>query len=151
MWYLFNKVNIRVLFFENCFILRWKIFFKKIFSCTVISQWRRGIVVITTAQLHSSKPELRFCAGSYPARSVSEIQGGEDLWQWSRLEIRLKAFRWSTMPQKQFIIINSSSFAFKAKQQKSTREVIVKVERYDHKAILLTEKLNFGETLQNHF
>ena len=31
------------------------------------------------------------------------------------------------------------------------REVIVKVERYDHKAILLTEKLNFGETLQNHF
>ena len=114
----FNKVNIRVLFFENCFILRWKIFFKKIFSCTVISQWRRRIVVITTAQLHSSKPELRFCAGSYPARSVSEIQGGEDLWQWSRLEIRLKAFRWSTMPQKQFIIINSSSFAFKAKQQK---------------------------------
>ena len=26
--------------------------------------WRRGVVVITTAQLHSSKSELRFCAGS---------------------------------------------------------------------------------------
>ena len=41
--------------------------------------WRRGIVVITTAQLHSTKPELRFCAGSKPARGVSEIRDGEDL------------------------------------------------------------------------
>ena len=46
----------------------------------------------------------------------------------------------------QFIII-----CFQSETAKSTREVIVKVERYDHKAILLTEKLNFGETLQNHF
>ena len=38
-----------------------------------------GIVVITTAQLHSTKPELRFCAGSNPARGVSEICNGEDL------------------------------------------------------------------------
>ena len=76
---------------------------------TVVNQtercWRRGVVVITTAQLHSTKPELRFCAGSNPARGVSEIRDGEDLWQWSRLEIRLNAFRRSTMPQKQFIII----------------------------------------------
>ena len=28
------------------------------------------LVVITTAQLHSTKPELRFCAGSNPARRV---------------------------------------------------------------------------------
>ena len=34
---------------------------------------RRGIMVITTAHLHSTKPELRFCAGSNPARGVSEI------------------------------------------------------------------------------
>ena len=40
---------------------------------------RRGAVVITTAQLHSSKPELRFCTGSNPARGVSEIRDGEDL------------------------------------------------------------------------
>ena len=33
----------------------------------------------TTAQLHSTKPELRFCAGSNPARGVSEIRDGEDL------------------------------------------------------------------------
>ena len=52
--------------------------------------WRRGVVVIATAQLHSTKPELRFCAGSSPARGVSEIRDGEDLWQWSRLEIRLR-------------------------------------------------------------
>ena len=41
--------------------------------------WRCGVVVITTAQLHSTKPELRFCAGSNPARGVSEIRDGEDL------------------------------------------------------------------------
>ena len=40
---------------------------------------RRGVVVITTAQLHSIKSELRFCAGSNPARGVSEIRDGEDL------------------------------------------------------------------------
>ena len=28
-----------------------------------------------------------------------------DLWQWLLLEIRLNAFRWSTIPHKQFIII----------------------------------------------
>ena len=42
--------------------------------------WRRGVVVIiTTAQLHPTKPELRFCAGSNPACSVPEICNGGDL------------------------------------------------------------------------
>ena len=41
--------------------------------------WCRGVVVITTAQLHSTKPELRFCAGSNPFCGVSEICDGEDL------------------------------------------------------------------------
>ena len=63
------------------------------------------VAIITTAQLNSTKPELRFCAGSNPARGVSEIRDGEDLWQWSRLEIRLNAFHRSTIPQKQFFII----------------------------------------------
>ena len=67
--------------------------------------WWRGAVVITTAQLHSTKAELRFCAGSNPTRGVSEIRNSEDLWKWLRLEIRLNAFRRSTIPQKQFIII----------------------------------------------
>ena len=39
----------------------------------------RGAVVITSAQLHSTKYELRFCAGSNPARGVSEICDGENL------------------------------------------------------------------------
>ena len=38
-----------------------------------------GVVVITTAQLHLTKPELRFCAGSSPAPGVLEIRDGEDL------------------------------------------------------------------------
>ena len=41
--------------------------------------WSRGVVVITAAQLHSTKPELRLCAGSNPARGVSEIRDAEDL------------------------------------------------------------------------
>ena len=63
------------------------------------------VVVIATAQLYLTKPELRFCASSNPACGVSEIHNGEDLWQWSWLEIRLNTFRQSTIPQKQFIII----------------------------------------------
>ena len=34
--------------------------------------WCHGVVVITTVQLHSTKPELRFCAGSNPARLVGD-------------------------------------------------------------------------------
>ena len=36
-------------------------------------------MVITTKQLHSAKPEVRFCAGSNPARGLLEICDGEDL------------------------------------------------------------------------
>ena len=41
--------------------------------------WRHGVVVITAAQLHTTKLELRFCAGSNPARGVSVIHDGEGL------------------------------------------------------------------------
>ena len=44
-------------------------------SCQV----RHGVVVITTAKLDLSKPELEFCAGSNPARGMSEIRDGDDL------------------------------------------------------------------------
>ena len=64
----------------------WKTFAKN-------NPWRHGVVVITTAQLHSTKPELRFCAVSNPVCDVSEIRHDEDLWQWSQLEIRLNVFR----------------------------------------------------------
>ena len=45
----------------------------------VVFMWRCGVVVIITAQLHSTKPELSSRAGSNPARSLSEIRDGEDL------------------------------------------------------------------------
>ena len=41
--------------------------------------WRSGVMVITTAQLHSTKPELRFCAGSNPGRGELDIRHSEDL------------------------------------------------------------------------
>ena len=40
---------------------------------------RRGLVVITTAQIHLIKSELRLCTGSSPARGVLEIRDDEDL------------------------------------------------------------------------
>ena len=66
---------------------------------------RSGVAVFTTVQPHSTKSGLRFCAGSNPARGMPDIWDGEDLWQWSQLEIRLNAFCWITIPQKQNIII----------------------------------------------
>ena len=38
-----------------------------------------GVGVITTAQLHSTKPEIRFCADSNPVRGMSGFRDGEDL------------------------------------------------------------------------
>ena len=49
------------------------------FSICHWNLWRRGVLVISTAQLRSTKLELRFCAGSNPVGGVSEIRDGEDL------------------------------------------------------------------------
>ena len=43
---------------------------------------------MTTAQIHSTQPKFRFCAGSNPARGMLEIR-----------DIMLSPFRWSTTPQ----------------------------------------------------
>ena len=67
------------------------------FSKTILP---RSVVVITTAQLHSFKPELRFCASSNPVHGVTQIRDNEDLWRWSRLELTLNVFRRSNTPQK---------------------------------------------------
>ena len=41
--------------------------------------WLRGVVAINIAQLHSTMPRLRYCAGSKTACGVSEIHDGEDI------------------------------------------------------------------------
>ena len=64
------------------------------------------LVVITTAQRHSTKHELRFREGLDPASGVSEIRDGGVLWQWSQLEIMLNVFRRSTILQ------NNSSLSY---------------------------------------
>ena len=48
-------------------------------SCLSLESVGRGVVVITTAQLDSTRPELRFCAGLNPDRDVLEIRNVEDL------------------------------------------------------------------------
>ena len=47
-------------------------------SINVFRGYRR-VVVVTAAKRHSTKPELRFCAGSNPACSLLEIRDSEDL------------------------------------------------------------------------
>ena len=104
--------------------------------------WRRGVMVVTTTQLHSTKPELRFCAGSNPARGVLEIRDAEDLWQWSRLEIRLNAFRRSTIPQKQLIIIIIIIIIIiKHKKEKTIKKIIVQIiSQNECKDVFLSNK-----------
>ena len=51
-----------------------------------------GVVFITTAQLHSTKPEVRFCTDTNPASDVSEIRDGDDIWQSPQLKISLNTF-----------------------------------------------------------
>ena len=51
-----------------------------------------GVVVITTTQLHSAKLELMSCPSSNPARGVLDVYNGENIWQWSQLEIRINVF-----------------------------------------------------------
>ena len=80
-------------------------------SSTEIIQWCCGVMVINM-HIHSTKPELRFCTGSNLAHGVSEIHDDEDLWQWSRLELRLNTFRRSTIPQNNSSSSLSSSSSF---------------------------------------
>ena len=77
----------------------------------ITSKRRRCVVVITTAQLHLIIPEFTFWAGSNLAGRVSKICYYEDLWKWFRQEIRLTAFRRSTIPPKNFIIASSKIIA----------------------------------------
>ena len=69
---------------------------------------RCSVIVITTAQRHSTK------------KSCSRQRVGKNLWQWYRLEIRLNAFRRSTISQKQFVMVIGiliKIFSSNAKQQ----------------------------------
>ena len=68
-----------------------------------------GVVIINTAKLHSTRPKLRFSTSSNPAYDMSKICGGEDLWPWSLLEMRLHAFRKSTIPHKKIHHIVTTS------------------------------------------
>ena len=99
-----------------------------------------GRYVNTTAQLHSMKPEFRFCAGSNPACGMSEIRNGKNLWQSSRLEIRLNPFRRSTTPQKQFnssssntVWMGTTHLEDKKKQQKKQKKKKMRRKRTDYR------------------
>ena len=67
----------------------------------VLSPWFRGYHNCT-AFFNSDliKPEDRSCVSLSPPGGVSGICNCENLWQWSRLEIRLNPCCQSTIPQK---------------------------------------------------
>ena len=48
---------------------------------TDIPMWCWGVVVITTAEHHSTKSEIRFCACLNPAHGMLEVGDGKILWQ----------------------------------------------------------------------
>ena len=54
--------------------------------------WSHGVVLITSAQLYSTKPEIRFCTDSNLAHNMLKIRDGMDLWQWFLLEIKINVF-----------------------------------------------------------
>ena len=74
-----------------------------------VSRCCHGLVVITTAQLHLTKPGLRFRAGPNHILSMPDICDRENLWQWFWLKIRHKTFHWSNISQKQIIIVHLPS------------------------------------------
>ena len=67
--------------------------------------WCSGYHSCTT--LFSKKFESRFWVDSNPTPGESEIWDGKNIWHisYARLEIRLNSFCWSTIPEKQFIIV----------------------------------------------
>ena len=70
-----------------------------------------GIVVITIAQVYSTKLKPEFCAILNPACSVSEACDSENQWQWSLLDLKLTCSRQSTIHQKPLIIIILDDFS----------------------------------------
>ena len=49
-------------------------------------------LVITAAQLHLTKPELRFCTGSNSNRDLSKICDGKNIWHWFGWKYGFKPF-----------------------------------------------------------
>ena len=83
-------------------------------------------MVITTAQVHSTKPQLKslHADGVNPVHGVLDVCDDENLWQCSLLKIRHNVFRWSTIPQKPFIIINFTRNTIPSKISKHCSEWI---------------------------
>ena len=72
-----NLINFNIKLFQFIWRGKSQAHILKLFKLQQI--WRRGVVVLTGAQVHSTKSELRFCAGANPACGVSESCDGENL------------------------------------------------------------------------
>ena len=118
---------------ENDYLVD-KFSYVKSFLLDFALQSINGLSLNATIQLHSTKSELRFCAGSNLACGVLNIREGEDLWQWSQLEIRGDTFRRSTIPQNNSSSSSSSSHMKKLEKLpkiKSSNDINVLRKMYD--------------------
>ena len=84
-----NSIKASVLVNKTDYIAKIKDIADKIPSIT-INLATTVVVVITTTRLHSTKAELRFCAGSNNAHDVFKICDGDKFSQWSWLQIKHK-------------------------------------------------------------
>ena len=103
-----------------------------------------GVAFVTTAQLHSTNPELRFSAGSNPALAVSEIRKDKDLSQLITVGNKDKRFCRSPIQQKQFIISTSCFFKINKgsyEKNKSVKNNIVPSNKTKKKERLVYNKL----------
>ena len=89
---------------STTYILVWKLMHCLKKTVVYFLRWRRGVVIITTALLHLKILNAGF-AQVQILLSTCRRCDGENLWQWSQMEIRLNVICQSTILQKQFIII----------------------------------------------
>ena len=81
------KFSYKAFYVKGSWLLDQILKLKKFTSVILMKKtWRRGVVAVITTNTNFTKPELRFWTGSNPARGVSEVCDGSNLWQWSRLE-----------------------------------------------------------------
>ena len=127
MFFFFQKMQHRQFQFDCCLM---KYFLISLRDFQQILSWYRGVVVITTTELHLTRTEL-FCTGSNLTCSKLDVIDGGNLPQWPQMEIRYNPFRWSTTLLKQIIAIIILLLKFAINLRKSVSNFKNFLKNYD--------------------
>ena len=107
-----------------------------------------GVVVVATAKLHLTKPAFRFCV-SLNLTTVCWRFAIVILWQWSKPKTRLNTFHWSTIPQKQFIIVIPCQCCICKNNSSSSSPVSVAYVRQSKKLYLWSRSYKFSNSISD--